>query len=195
MKLISHNSDNSNSPTGAASEKAGFVVKVIIVGDWGVGKTSLIRRFAENKFDHDYKPSIGVNIVTKVVDVDGRKLKLQLFDTGGQERFQPLRQKYYKGANAVIFVFDITRASSASAIESKWLDEVKSILGEAFVRIVLANKTDLESERAVSEYAAQQATDRIQGKYYETSALDGRNVIEAFSELAAQLMEKLFPEM
>ncbi|MFX1575773.1 MAG: Rab family GTPase [Promethearchaeota archaeon] len=195
MRSISQNPENSNSPNVVAAEKAGFVVKVIIVGDWGVGKTSLIRRFAENKFDHDYKPSIGVNIVTKVVDVAGRKLKLQLFDTGGQERFQSLRQRYYKGANAVIFVFDITRPSSASAIESKWLDEVKSILGEDFVRVVLANKTDLESGRAVSEYAAQQATDRIQGKYYETSALDGRNVTEAFSELAAELMEKLFPEV
>jgi small GTP-binding protein len=176
------------------SEKAGFVVKVVIVGDWGVGKTSLIRRFAENKFDHDYKPSIGVNIVTKIVDVAGRKLKLQLFDTGGQERFQPLRKRYYTGANAVVFVFDITRASSAAAIETKWLDEVKSTLSDDFVRVVMANKTDLASERTVSEYAAQQATNRIQGKYYETSALDGRNVTEAFIELAAQLMEKLFPE-
>ncbi|MFW9934987.1 MAG: Rab family GTPase [Candidatus Thorarchaeota archaeon] len=195
MGPISQNPEKPNSSNVVASEKVGFVVKVIIVGDWGVGKTSLIRRFAENKFDHDYKPSIGVNIVTKVVDVAGRKLKLQLFDTGGQERFQSLRQRYYKGANAVIFVFDITRPSSASAIESKWLDEVKSILGEDFVRAVLANKTDLDSDRAVSEYAAQQATDRIQGKYYETSALDGRNVTEAFSELAAELMEKLFPEV
>ncbi len=177
------------------SEKAGFVVKVVIVGDWGVGKTSLIRRFAENKFDYDYKPSIGVNIVTKVVDVKGRKLKLQIFDTGGQERLQPLRKRYYTGANAVIFVFDITRASSAAAIESKWLDEVTSTLGNDFVRVVIANKTDLTSERTVSEYAAQQATERIQGKYYETSALDGRNVADAFNELATQLMEKLFPEV
>jgi len=175
------------------SGKAGFVVKVVIVGDWGVGKTCLIRRFAENKFDHDYKPSIGVNIVTKIVNVKGRKLKLQLFDTGGQERFQPLRQRYYTGANAVVFVFDVTRASSAVAIESKWLDEVKTVLGEDFVRVVLANKTDL-ADRKVSEYAAKQATDRIQGKYFETSALDGRNVHEAFNELATQLMETLFPE-
>ncbi len=185
---------NTSNSAEIPSEKAGFVVKVVIVGDWGVGKTCLIRRFAENKFDHDYKPSIGVNIVTKVVDVKGRKLKLQLFDTGGQERFQPLRKRYYTGANAVIFVFDITRPSSASAIESKWLDEVTSTLGDDFVRVVMANKTDLSSERTVSEYAAQQATERIQGKYYETSALDGRNVSEAFIELATQLMKKLFPE-
>jgi small GTP-binding protein len=176
------------------SGKAGFVVKVVIVGDWGVGKTSLIRRFAENKFEHDYKPSIGVNIVTKVIDVKGRKLKLQLFDTGGQERFRPLRQRYYTGSNAVVFVFDITRAASAAAIESKWLDEVKSVLGEDFVRVVLANKTDLEPDRTVSQYAAKQATNRIQGKYFETSALNGHNVDVAFTELATQLMVKLFPE-
>ncbi len=195
MRTICAQSHPSNTSEAETPGKAGYVVKVVIVGDWGVGKTSVIRRFAENKFEHDYKPSIGVNIVTKIIDVKGQKLKLQLFDTGGQERFQPLRQRYYTGANAVIFVFDITRASSASAVESKWLDEVTSTLGNDFIRVVLANKTDLESERAVSEYAATQATDRIQGKYYETSALDGRNVTEAFTDLATQLMEKLFPEV
>ncbi len=194
MRTISNHSQTAKSSTVEDSEKTKYVVKAVIVGDWGVGKTCLIRRFAENKFDHDYKPTIGVNIVTKVIDVKGRKLKLQLFDTGGQERFQSLRQKYYTGSNAVIFVFDITRASSAAAIESKWLDEVNSILGEDYVRVVLANKIDLESERQVSEYAAKQATDRIRGKYFETSALDGRNVAQAFTELATQLMHKLFPE-
>ncbi|MFX1318055.1 MAG: Rab family GTPase [Promethearchaeota archaeon] len=194
MRYISNSSAESITVEIEKPPKAGYVVKVVIVGDWGVGKTSLIRRFAENTFDHDYKPSIGVNIVTKIVDVRGRKLKLQLFDTGGQERFQPLRQRYYTGSNAVIFVFDTTRASSAAAIETKWLDEVKAILGNDFIRVVLGNKVDLEHDREVSEYAAKQATDRIQGKYYETSALDGRNVNEAFQDLATQLMDKLFPE-
>ena len=170
------------------------MVKVVFCGDWGVGKTSLIRRFAENKFDHDYKPSIGVNIVTKILDVKGRKLKLQMFDTGGQERFRTMRQRYYTGANAAVFVFDVTRASSATAIESRWLDEVEEILGSDFERLVLANKVDLDHEREVSEYAAKQATSRIQGNYYETSALDGGNVDDAFSNLGARLMDKLFPE-
>jgi len=176
------------------SQEAQYVVKVVFCGDWGVGKTSLIRRFAENKFDHDYKPSIGVNIVTKILDVKGRKLKLQMFDTGGQERFRTMRQRYYTGANAAIFVFDVTRASSASAIESRWLDEVEEVLGSDFERLVLANKIDLDHEREVSEYAAKQATARIQGNYFETSAFDGMNVQDAFSNLAARLMDKLFPE-
>jgi len=194
VKAISNSSAESVTIEIEKPPKAGYVVKAAIVGDWGVGKTCIIRRFAENKFDHDYKPSIGVNIVTKIVDVRGRKLKLQLFDTGGQERFQSLRQRYYTGSNAIIFVFDTTRASSAAAIETKWLDEVKAILGDDFVRVVLANKVDLEQDREVSEYAAKQAADRIKGKYYETSALDGRNVNEAFQDLATQLMDKLFPE-
>lgn len=183
------NRHNSGNP-----HKADYVVKVVVVGDWGVGKTSLIRRFAENTFEHDYKPSIGVNIVTKIIDITGRKLKLQMFDTGGQERFQPLRQRYYTGANAVIFVFDVTRASSAVAIEKKWIEEVEDVLGSDFERIVIANKIDLDPDREVSEYAATQATDRIQGAYYETSALDGRNVHDAFAKLAHELMKKLFPE-
>ncbi|MFX1492151.1 MAG: Rab family GTPase [Promethearchaeota archaeon] len=176
------------------SEQPQYVLKVVIVGDWGVGKTSLIRRFAENKFNHDYKPSIGVNIITKIIDVEGRKLKLQIFDTGGQERLRPLRQRYYAGANAVIFVFDVTRASSAVTIESRWLSEVEGVLGTDFERLVLANKIDLDSDREVSEYAAKQATDRIKGSYFETSALDGQNVKQAFTDLAIRLMNKIFPE-
>lgn len=105
-----------------------------------------------------------------------------------------MRQRYYKGAQGVVFVFDVTRASSAAAIESHWLNEVEDILGKDFERLVLANKTDLENEREVSEYAAKQATTRIQGSYYETSALSGKNVEEAFSDLAERLLKKLFPE-
>lgn len=194
MRTISHFPDGEENSETNKSQEAQYVVKVVFCGDWGVGKTSLIRRFAENKFDHDYKPSIGVNIVTKILDVKGRKLKLQMFDTGGQERFRTMRQRYYTGANAAVFVFDVTRASSASAIESRWLDEVEEILGSDFERLVLANKTDLDHEREVSEYAAKQATSRIKGSYYETSALDARNVDDAFSDLAARLMNKLFPE-
>ncbi|MFW9831943.1 MAG: Rab family GTPase [Candidatus Thorarchaeota archaeon] len=176
-------------------KKADYVVKVVIVGDWGVGKTSLIRRFAENKFEHDYKPTIGVNVVTKIIDVEGRKLKLQMFDTGGQERLQPLRQRYYTGANAAIFVFDVTRVSSAVAIEKTWIEEVEAALGSDFERIVIANKIDLEPDRVVSEYAAKQATDRIKGAYYETSALDGQNVHEAFTELAHRILKRFFSEV
>ncbi|MHA2314066.1 MAG: Rab family GTPase [Candidatus Hermodarchaeia archaeon] len=194
MRTISPFPNDVESSETEESQEAQYVVKVVFCGDWGVGKTSLIRRFAENKFDHDYKPSIGVNIVTKIIDVKGRKLKLQMFDTGGQERFRTMRQRYYTGANAAIFVFDVTRASSASAIESRWLDEVEEILGSDFERLVLANKIDLDHEREVSEYAAKQATARIQGSYYETSAFDGKNVNDAFSDLAARLMDKLFPE-
>jgi small GTP-binding protein len=191
---MSHFPNDVESSETDESQEAQYVVKVVFCGDWGVGKTSLIRRFAENKFDHDYKPSIGVNIVTKILDVKGRKLKLQMFDTGGQERFRTMRQRYYTGANAAIFVFDVTRVSSASAIESRWLDEVEEVLGSDFERLVLANKIDLDHEREVSEYAAKQATARIQGNYFETSAFEGKNVNDAFSDLAARLMNKLFPE-
>lgn len=177
-----------------ASDQVRYVLKVVVCGDWGVGKTSLVRRFAENTFDHDYKPSIGVNIVTKIIDVNGEKLKLQIFDSGGQDRFQPIRKRYYTGANAAIFVFDLTRASSAVSLEERWVKEVESVIGPDFERVVLANKLDLETDREISEYAARQSAERIKASYYETSALDGRNVHDAFNELATRLMAKIFPE-
>ena len=194
VRTLSFFPDESVNADQKVSGPAQYVVKTVICGDYGVGKTSLIRRFVENTFDHDYKPSIGVNILTKVVDIEGRRIKLQLFDTGGQERFRSMRQRYYVGAHAVIFVFDVTRASSATAIETQWIDEVEGVLGSDFERLVLANKADLAHEREVSGYAAKQATQRIQGNYYETSALSGVNVNEAFTDLAERLLKKLFPE-
>ncbi|MFX1475206.1 MAG: Rab family GTPase [Promethearchaeota archaeon] len=174
-------------------EEARYVAKAVIVGDYSVGKTSLVRRFVEGTFEHDYKPSIGVNITMKVVDAGGMKLKFNLFDAGGQERFEPIRKKYYRGTQAVIYVFDITRAESAVSIEKRWMVEVEAVIGRDYARIVLANKADLP-QREVSEYAGRQVAERINAAYYETSALDGRNVNEAFTELAAIILRKHFSE-
>jgi small GTP-binding protein len=174
--------------------EARYVMKVVMCGDWAVGKTSLVRRFVENRFDHDYKPSIGVNIVVKIVDIGGKKVKLDIFDTGGQERFRPLRQRYYKGASAAVFVYDMTRAESAVSVQNRWVADVEAVIPEGFERMVIANKADLGSERAVSEYAGQQLAERIGAIYTETSALDGRNVEQAFVELAARLVKKHYPE-
>ena len=174
--------------------EARYVMKVVMCGDWAVGKTSLVRRFVENRFDHDYKPSIGVNIVVKIVDVGQKKVKLDIFDTGGQERDRPLRQRYYKGASAAVFVYDMTRAESAVSVQNRWLAEVEAVIPEGFERMVIANKADLGGERAVSEYAGQQLAERIGAIYTETSALDGRNVEQAFIELAARLIKKHYPE-
>lgn len=177
-----------------ADAEAAYVMKVVMCGDWAVGKTSLIRRFVENRFEHDYKPSIGVNIVVKVVDIGGKRVKLDIFDTGGQERFRPLRHQYYKGATAAVFVYDITRADSAVSIQDRWVADVEGAALEGFERLVIANKVDLGDERAVSEYAGQQLAKRIGGVYTETSALEGRNVEQAFTELAARLVKKHYPE-
>ncbi|MFX1563745.1 MAG: Rab family GTPase [Promethearchaeota archaeon] len=164
--------------------------KIVLCGDYAVGKTSLIRRFAENKFDHDYIPSIGLNIVTKDVKIDRTNVKLNIFDTGGQERFEPLRLRYYEGADAVIFVFDLTRASSADGVQKRWVDEVESVLKKGYVRMIFGNKSDLENDFEVSEHAAVQMAERLGGTYYATSALDGSNVQEAFKDLASRLLKK-----
>jgi Ras-related protein Rab-8A len=168
-------------------------MKVVMCGDWAVGKTSLVRRFVENRFDHDYKPSIGVNIVVKIVDIGGKKVKLDIFDTGGQERFRPLRHQYYKGASAAAFVYDLTRPESAVSIQDRWIADVEGAVPEGFERLIIANKADLSAERAVSEYAGQQLAKRVGADYTETSALDGQNVERAFVNLAAHLVKKHYP--
>ncbi len=176
------------------SDQPRYVFKVILCGDYAVGKTSLVRRYVENRFSHDYKPSIGVNVLEKIISVGKEKLKLDIWDTGGQERLKSLRKKYFFGSDAAIFVFDITRASSAVSIQDQWVKEVESVLGKDFLRILVGNKSDLDNDREISEYAGKQLAERFTANYVETSALDGRNVDVAFTELASRLMKKRFPE-
>ena len=166
-----------------------FRFKIIVCGDWAVGKTSLINRYSTNTFTNDYLTTIALNIVTKETIVDGFNVELMLWDTGGQERFSALRKRYYKGAHGVIFAFDITRPESYRAIEKRWLPEVNDVI-EDYVPTLWGTKADLTEHRVVSTNSGDRLARRINAKYFETSSKTGQNVEKAFNNLARYLLSK-----
>eukprot|EP00457_Paulinella_chromatophora_P011979 gb/GEZN01012149.1/.p1 GENE.gb/GEZN01012149.1/~~gb/GEZN01012149.1/.p1 ORF type:complete len:205 (-),score=39.94 gb/GEZN01012149.1/:468-1082(-) len=164
------------------------LLKVIILGDSGVGKTSLMNQYVHKRFSNQYKATIGADFLTKEVTIDDKLVTLQIWDTAGQERFQSLGVAFYRGADSCVLVYDITDCKSFEALES-WMDEflvhAAPRNAESFPFVVLGNKCDLEDRRQVQKSKAEQwAQGKSNIPVYETSAKDASNVEQAFNTIA-----------
>jgi len=170
------------------------LLKVIILGDSGVGKTSLMNQYVNNKFSNQYKATIGADFLTKEVSVDGKQVTLQIWDTAGQERFQSLGVAFYRGADCCVLVYDLTVAKTFESLEN-WREDFLSQASprdpDNFPFVVIGNKADLDSKRKVPAKQAQtwcSAKNHI--PYFETSAATAVNVEEAFEEIARRAMKQ-----
>ncbi|XP_013195400.1 ras-related protein Rab-7a [Amyelois transitella] len=173
------------------SSKKKVLLKVIILGDSGVGKTSLMNQFVNKKFSNQYKATIGADFLTKEVIVDDRIVTMQIWDTAGQERFQSLGVAFYRGADCCVLVFDVTAPNTFKSLES-WKDEFLIQASprdpENFPFVILGNKVDLEN-RAVSAKRAQQwCQSKNDIPYFETSAKEAVNVELAFQTIARNVL-------
>ena len=172
------------------------ILKVIILGDSGVGKTSLMHRYVNDKYSQQYKATIGADFLTKEVTVDGDKVAtMQVWDTAGQERFQSLGVAFYRGADCCVLVYDVTDASSFENIKS-WRDEflVHANVNspETFPFVILGNKIDAEeSKKIVSEKSAQELAKSLGDiPLFLTSAKNAINVDTAFEEIARSALQQ-----
>jgi len=173
--------------------KKKVLLKVIILGDSGVGKTSLMNQYVNRKFSNQYKATIGADFLTKDVMIDDRLVTMQIWDTAGQERFQSLGVAFYRGADCCVLVYDVTNANSFKSLDS-WRDEFLIQASprdpENFPFVVLGNKIDLEN-RAVSTKRAQtwcQSKNEI--PYFEVSAKEPINVEQAFQTIARNALQR-----
>ena len=161
-------------------------MKVLCLGDGAVGKTSLIRRFAQNKFEKSYLETLGVDITDKIVSVSNKNLKMVIWDIAGQDRYKNYRSAFYQGTEALIVVADVTNPSTFDNLQI-WKKEIDQYLGIQLPTIFLANKCDLKEQRRVMDKAVLQVgklLDLSKEQIFETSALEGLNVIDAFNKLA-----------
>lgn len=173
-----------------ATSESRFLFKIVAVGDGRVGKTSLIRRFAENKFDMNYLPTLGVDITTKSLSVSEKSVKLICLDTAGQEFFGKLRPQYYHGANGALVVYDITDKETFDNVPV-WLDELRRYISDLIPMILVANKVDLEDERKVRSDDGERLANEQDLGFYETSAkADETNVEVIFQDLASRILTR-----
>ena len=173
----------------ASESSREFRFKLAVCGDWSVGKTSLVRRFATDTFTHDYLTTIAVNVVKKETVVDGIKVNLSIWDTGGQERFSHLRKRYYQGSDGIVFVFDLTRPESFRHIEKRWIPEVVGVL-EDYTPTLWGTKADLADQRVVSTNSGDRLARKMNAYYFETSSLTGQNVEKAFTSISRMILSK-----
>lgn len=165
-------------------------MKIIILGDSGVGKTSLMNQYVKKAFSNQYKATIGADFLTKEIVIEDKLVTLQIWDTAGQERFQSLGVAFYRGAEACVLVYDITNPKSFEQLDS-WREEFLYQAAPAdpdrFPFVVIGNKVDREAERRVSRQKALQWC-KSKGStpiaYFETSAKEAVRVEGAFLEVA-----------
>ena len=160
-----------------------MIYKIIVIGDPMVGKTSLLNKYASNKFEEIYMPTIGANITKQSLVLDGIKFSLMIWDIAGQKDFYQIYKSYFNGTNGIIIVYDITRKITFENIDN-WLNECLDN-GVAHNPIVLVgNKLDLSESRVIEESVAIDKARSIGAPYFESSSLTGESVGEIFSTSA-----------
>lgn len=166
-----------------------FLFKYIIIGDTGVGKSCLLLQFTDKRFRADHDLTIGVEFGARLITVEDKQIKLQIWDTAGQESFRSITRSYYRGASGALLVYDISRRDTFTHL-TRWLEEARANASSTMSIMLIGNKCDLERREVSFEEGAQFAKDN--GLIFrETSAKTAQNVEEAFMQTARKIYENI----
>ena len=170
-------------------------IKIALIGDCGVGKTSISVRYTRNEFKNEYVSTSGGSYSIKKVEKFGETLQLDIWDTAGQERYRSLGRNFYKDAFIVILVYDITRQETFENLKSVWYKELEENGEEKPILAIVGNKSDqYELDNTVNEDEARTYTDKIGGIFKLVSAKNGSGIDDLFNQLLEAYFEKNFPE-
>lgn len=171
-----------------------YAIKTLIIGDSGVGKSSIMNQFVESKYSDSYQCTIGVDYKTVFVNIQDKSIKFLIWDTAGQERFKSITKIYYRGAQVIIFVFDITDRISFDNIP-KWIKETEQTVPNSYIKILVGNKCDFDNQTNPSIYqtnkkrqvSKEDALEMVKTygfiSYYETSAKTNKGIEDFFLEI------------
>jgi len=167
-----------------------YLFKYIIIGDTGAGKSCLLLQFTDKRFQPVHDLTIGVEFGARMVTIDNRQIKLQIWDTAGQESFRSITRSYYRGAAGALLVYDISRRDTFAHL-SRWLQEARQNGNENMTIMLIGNKCDLEHRRQVSPDEGKKFADDNGLMFLETSAKTAHNVEEAFLKPAQEIYLKI----
>ncbi|EDX02949.1 ras-related protein RIC1 [Drosophila yakuba] len=167
-----------------------YLFKILVLGDCGVGKSCLLMRFSDDRFTGKYLCTVGVDFKVRSVEVAGQVVKLQVWDTAGEERFKSLLPAYYRGAHGILLVYDTTSANTFRSIDG-WLEEIHRRCPDRVNVLLVGNKCDDLEHRQVSLEQALHYADRRALGFCEVSAKSGANVNYAFAALAVDIFNRL----
>ncbi|CAN6165475.1 unnamed protein product, partial [Urochloa humidicola] len=166
------------------------LIKLLLIGDSGVGKSCLLLRFSDDTFTTSFITTIGIDFKVRTVELDGKRVKLQIWDTAGQERFRTITTAYYRGAMGILLVYDVTDESSFNNIRS-WIRNIEQHASDNVNKILVGNKVDMDSKRVVSTAQGQKLADEYGIKFFETSAKTNQNVEQVFFTIARDIKQRL----
>ncbi|CAN1275101.1 Ras-related protein RABE1c [Linum perenne] len=178
-------------PPARARADYDYLIKLLLIGDSGVGKSCLLLRFSDGSFTTSFITTIGIDFKIRTIELDGKRIKLQIWDTAGQERFRTITTAYYRGAMGILLVYDVTDESSFNNIRN-WIRNIEQHASDNVNKILVGNKADMdESKRAVPTAKGQALADEYGIKFFETSAKTNLNVEEVFFSIARDIKQRL----
>merc|ERR1711977_712315 len=148
-----------------------MLIKLLLIGDSGVGKSCLLCRYSDDVFNSSFITTIGIDFKIRTIELDGKKIKLQIWDTAGQERFRTITQAYYRGAMGILLVYDVTDEKSFTNINS-WMKNIQQHANTEVVKVLLGNKCDMKNKRADSTESGESLAADYGIEFFETSAKD-----------------------
>uniref|UniRef100_A0A0D9WX32 Uncharacterized protein n=1 Tax=Leersia perrieri TaxID=77586 RepID=A0A0D9WX32_9ORYZ len=200
-------------PPARARADYDYLIKLLLIGDSGVGKSCLLLRFSDGSFTTSFITTIGIDFKIRTIELDGKRIKLQIWDTAGQERFRTITTAYYRGAMGILLVYDVTDESSFNSTDSftsanllllhftstsdlgdirNWIRNIEQHASDNVNKILVGNKADMdESKRAVPTSKGQALADEYGIKFFETSAKTNLNVEQVFFSIARDIKQRL----
>jgi Ras-related protein Rab-8A len=167
-----------------------FLIKLLLIGDSGVGKSCLLLRFSDDSFTTSFITTIGIDFKIKTIELEGKRIKLQIWDTAGQERFRTITTAYYRGAMGILLVYDVTEEDSFKNIKN-WIRNIEQHAADNVDKVLIGNKCDCVAEKVVEKSRGQALADEHQIAFFETSAKNNINVTEAFVSIATSIKKRL----
>ncbi|KAK3816688.1 MAG: ras family-domain-containing protein [Benniella sp.] len=167
-----------------------YLIKLLLIGDSGVGKSCLLLRFSDDSFTPSFITTIGIDFKIRTIELDGKRIKLQIWDTAGQERFRTITTAYYRGAMGILLVYDVTDERSFANIRN-WFSNIEQHASEGVNKILIGNKCDMPDKKVISREQGQALADEFGIRFLETSAKSNICVEEAFFSLARDIKRRM----
>jgi Ras-related protein Rab-1A len=171
-------------------EEYDYLIKVLLIGDSGVGKSCLLLRFVDDRYESNYIATIGIDFRIKTLIINGKRVKIQIWDTAGQERFRSITSSYYRGAMGIILVYDITDSDSFNNIK-RWMYNIDKYADTNVKKLLIGNKADIENRRLISFTQGNNLANDLQIDFIETSAKTGDHVSDMFILIAKSIVSQI----
>lgn len=176
---------------GAVNQQYDHLIKLLLIGDSGVGKSCLLLRFSDDSFTTSFITTIGIDFKIRTVELDGKRVKLQIWDTAGQERFRTITTAYYRGAMGILLVYDVTNEQTFLNVKN-WMRQIDTHAAENVCRVLIGNKCDVPPEqRAVTYEQGKALADEFNVAFFETSAKENVGVDDSFLSITNDIVGRM----